>query len=74
LEWLRRTLASFEALLARANIPDEKLYVAAHALFERIKIFALFSKHRGFIEEREWRIVYLPDRDREKKLQPTISH
>ena len=37
-------------------------------LFERIKLFALFSKHRGFREEREWRVVYAPDRDREQKL------
>lgn len=74
LAWLQSTMASFEALLASANIPDEKLYVAAHALFERIKIFALFSKHRGFIEEQEWRVVYLPDRDREKKLHSMFHY
>jgi hypothetical protein len=60
--------------LAAANIPDEKLYVAAYALFERIKIFALFTKHRGFSEEDEWRIVYLPDRDKEKRLQSMFHY
>jgi len=74
LDWLRRTLSTFEVLLAAANIPDEKLHVAAHALFERIKIFALFTKHRGFIEEDEWRIVYLPDRDPHKKLHSMFHY
>lgn len=74
LGWLQNTMASFEALLASANIPDEKLYLAAHALFERIKIFALFSKHRGFIEEQEWRVVYLPDRDKEQKLHSMFHY
>jgi hypothetical protein len=74
LDWLRNTLSTFEVLLAAANIPDEKLHVAAHALFERIKIFALFTKHRGFIEEDEWRIVYLPDRDQEKRLQSMFHY
>jgi hypothetical protein len=28
-----------------------------------MKLFALFTKHKGFDEEREWRITYLRDRD-----------
>jgi hypothetical protein len=34
-------------------------------------MFALFTKHHGFKEEKEWRIVYHPDNDREKKI---LSH
>jgi Protein of unknown function (DUF2971) len=74
LDWLRTLLSNFEVLLARADLPDDKLHVAAHALFERIKIFALFTKHRGFIEEDEWRIVYLPDRDPDKKLHSMFHY
>ena len=47
-------------------MPDDKLHLAVWALFERIKLFALFTKHRGFAEEEEWRMVYMRDRDREK--------
>jgi len=72
--WLENKLASFEGLLANADIPDDKVYIAAYALFERIKLFALFSKHRGFSEENEWRVVYLPDRDNEKRLQPMFHY
>jgi hypothetical protein len=45
------------------SIPDDKLYVAAFQLFNLLKVYALTSKHNGFSEEEEWRIIYMPDRD-----------
>lgn len=57
-----------EQLIAEANIPDDKLHLAAYALFERVKLFALFTKHHGFSEEEEWRIVYMPNRDPDKTI------
>lgn len=66
--WLEGTLSKFACILRNTAISNDKLYLAAHALFERIKVFALFSKHRGFAEEREWRIVYVRDRDQDNKL------
>ncbi|XUM21213.1 DUF2971 domain-containing protein [Bradyrhizobium oligotrophicum S58] len=74
LDWLRQKVSDFETLLAAANVPDDELNIAAYALFERIKIFALFTKHRGFLEEDEWRIVYLPDRDHEKRLHSMFNY
>jgi hypothetical protein len=67
--WLRALLVQFAEILAKASIPDDKLHLPAYSLFERIKVFALFTKHHGFKEEREWRVVYLPDRDVNKKLE-----
>lgn len=72
--WLRALLAQFAAILSVSSIPDEKLYLPAYTLFERIKLFALFSKHHGFKEEKEWRIVYLPDRDASQKLKPMLHY
>jgi hypothetical protein len=34
LDWLRTLLSNFEVLLARADLPDDKLHVAAHALLK----------------------------------------
>ena len=51
------------------EIPDEQLYLGAAALFERVKQIALFTKHSGFREEREWRIVYMSERDDHGKLK-----
>lgn len=72
--WLEGMLSKFTLILHASKIPDEKLYFALYALFERIKVFALFSKHRGFSEEREWRVVYMRDRDRDNKLAPMFHY
>ena len=74
IEWINKLLSKFEEILSTANLPDDKLDLAAYSLFERIKLFALFTKHRGFKEEVEWRVVYMPDRDNEKKLEPMFSY
>ena len=71
---LNNLLDSFSLILTANKIPDDKLNIAAHALFERIKLFALFSKHNGFVEEKEWRFVYAPDRDAEKRLAPMFHY
>jgi hypothetical protein len=42
--------------------PEETRNLASRT-FERIKLAALFSKHEGFAEEREWRVVYMRERD-----------
>jgi len=72
--WLNSLLSTFAWILSASNIPNERLYIASHCLFERIKLFALFTKHHGFKEEREWRVVYLPERDIEKTLEPMFHY
>jgi hypothetical protein len=49
-------------ILKNASIPDDKLYIAAYSFFQTIKFFSLKSKHDGFEEEREWRVISMPDR------------
>lgn len=61
--WMEQKLAQFAATLQDLDGPVEGMQAAASALFERIKLFALFTKHRGFHEEREWRLVYLREHD-----------
>lgn len=65
-EWITTTTAQFCKILKGISLPTDRLHLAAHALFERIKLFSLFSKHKGFEEECEWRVVYMRDRDLEK--------
>jgi hypothetical protein len=74
MDWLKKLLSPFENLLVTSTVPDDKLHLAAYSLFERIKIFALFTKHHGFKEENEWRVAYLPERDIEKKLEPMFNY
>lgn len=73
-EWLGQKINQFSASLTSASIPDDQLYIAAWIMFERLKLFSMFSKHHGFSEEREWRIVYLKDRDKDKKLEAMFHY
>jgi hypothetical protein len=65
--WMNDRINQWCALLEKSLIPDDKLYLVAAVLFNLIKLFALKSKHDGFAEEREWRIIYLPERDARKE-------
>lgn len=74
LKWIDEKLDAFAHLLAENNVPDDKLFLAAYALFERIKMFAICTKHHGFSEEKEWRVVYLRDRDHNKKFEHMLHY
>ena len=56
------------------TLPDELLYVAAYSFFHALKIFALTTKHDGFREEKEWRLIYIPEIDSKKLLMPHLSY
>lgn len=74
LNWLREKADMVATILSTTPVPIESTTFLALGLFERIKLFALFSKHIGFAEEREWRFVYLRDRDAEKKYDFMFSY
>jgi hypothetical protein len=74
LDWIDKLIQRFAALLRGADLPDEKLYIATYAVFTRLSYYALFSKHRGFHEEREWRVAYLPERDISKALASMCTY
>ncbi len=68
-EWLKNRMSLWCQILKAHNIPDEKLYIAASHLFETIKFYALKSKHDGFSEEQEWRMIYIPERDTNEEFK-----
>ncbi len=72
--WIGDRLKQFAEILRNIEIPDDRLYVAAYSLFERVKLFALFTKHRGFEEEKEWRIVYHPEKDANRLLSDMMGY
>ncbi|MEX3945569.1 DUF2971 domain-containing protein [Paraburkholderia sp. BR10937] len=61
--WADEILDVFCELVARNHWTDDDLKFLAGALFERILMLALYTKHQGFHEEREWRLVYMKHRD-----------
>ena len=72
--WIDAKIHELAEIIRAHEIPDDKLYLAAYAFFERLKAFALFTKHPGFKEEREWRIVYFRERDEQKLLDPMLHY
>src|ERR1700692_1346812 len=64
LSQLRELLNQWAQISEEAALPDDKLYLSASCAFSAIKAFALTTKHQGFSEEAEWRVIYHPERDR----------
>ena len=72
--WMAHKLQRFALALQQQGGSVADMAPAAAALFERIKLFALFTKHRGFHEEREWRIVYLREHDRGDRFTQQLHY
>ncbi|MCK1620792.1 DUF2971 domain-containing protein [Bradyrhizobium sp. 159] len=60
---LQDKLADWARITAEQKLADDQLYLAAYGAFYFIKAFALITKHVGFREENEWRIIYVPELD-----------
>ena len=65
LSWIRNKAVEFSRIISEIYISDEDIRSCAFVLFDRIKLFSLFTKHIGFSEENEWRFVYRPENDRD---------
>ena len=74
LQMLRDFVAEMEAILRAHWVADQDLGVFAGFVFERLKLTAIFHKHIGFAEEREWRLVYMPERDRNEAFTPGLDY
>ena len=72
--WIRDRMAQFNALLREGYIVDEQLGIPTFTLFNRLRQFALFSKHCGFLEEKEWRAVYSIEQDVYGRLRDKLDY
>lgn len=73
-QWLRDKVIQTARIIDEITVPDEYLGMVAAALFERIKLMAVFSKHSGFLEENEWRLVYMAERDFQNKYESCLNY
>jgi len=74
LEWIETKIKGLAELVVGTTPSDEELFYIAHYWIERLKVFSLFTKHAGFHEEQEWRIVYMNERDKEGKLKDMLGY
>jgi hypothetical protein len=74
LEWIDSKLAQLAKIVRAQPKTDENLYCVAHSWIERLKLFSLFTKHNGFSEEQEWRVVYMSERDTTNALSSMLGY
>lgn len=67
-------LGDWSTTTSALKLPDEKLHLASYVAFSLVKGLALRTKHTGFSEEREWRVIYYPDRDITSALKPYLHY
>lgn len=69
--WIQSRIAILAESITKLHLTDDQLSLPARAFLERLTLFSLFTKDIGFLEENEWRAVYMPSRDL-KKLYLTM--
>lgn len=74
LAWIAAKIKGLAGIISGATLGDEELFYIAYHWIERLKVFALFTKHNGFHEEQEWRIVYMSERDKGEKLKGMLGY
>jgi len=73
-EWIRDRLDRLTQAFDGNALAEDEVILVAHEWVERIKIFSLFSKHHGFREEDEWRVVYMAERDKGGLLKAMLGY
>jgi len=74
LDWINEKVNVLAGILKGQDLDDDTLFHAAYHWIERLKLFSLFTKHIGFAEENEWRVVYMSERDRNGALSQMHSY
>jgi hypothetical protein len=61
-------------LLSKHPISGQTMWVTAWNMFRMALYHALLSKHPGFKEEEEWRIIYLKDLDKNELMKDRFGY
>lgn len=73
-DWIREKLTKLAKVIAEHAKNDDDYFYATYAWLHRLKSFSLFTKHYGFREEKEWRIVYMSDRDNDQLFKKYFGY
>ncbi|WP_447592541.1 DUF2971 domain-containing protein [Stenotrophomonas rhizophila] len=76
LEWIDSAIGKAAKAIRElgADASEQALQEVARNYYVRIRRAALFSKHASFEEEREWRVVYLPDLDPSERFRELMGY
>jgi hypothetical protein len=73
-EWIDLKIKDLAGLIGTFGTSHETLSWIARSWLARLKLFALFTKHDGFSEEKEWRVAYISDRDDEARFSDMLGY
>jgi hypothetical protein len=73
-QWVKGKVSQLAALIDAHATGFQDLTTAAYHFIWRLKAFAVFTKHRGFSEENEWRLAYLPENDPDGRLKDMFGY
>jgi hypothetical protein len=71
---LKNYVLRFCEMLNKQEKETLDVWLCTYVLFERIKLFSIFTKHTGFREEAEWRLVYLSEQDTSSEFKGMIDY
>ena len=71
---LDRLMREWVEVVKDADIPDNLLYIPARTALNLFTFYALTSKHSGFKEENEWRVIHLADLDPTRRLSDRFQY
>jgi hypothetical protein len=74
LQKLNGILERWGQLTLSLDLQNDQLHLASWIAFSLIKSNALVTKHSGFSEENEWRVIYVPERDLERRMKPYLQY
>jgi hypothetical protein len=67
-------LQTWAEITKQIGLSDEQIPSAAYNALSVIKFYSLVSKHSGFREEQEWRVIHIADHDPLRRLEPRFSY
>lgn len=73
-QWIDGVLNKLANLIREGNPTQDDLRWASRLFLERLKVFNLFTKHKGFEEEQEWRFAYLGERDIDRTFLHLLTY
>ncbi|MXS83834.1 DUF2971 domain-containing protein [Nitrosomonas oligotropha] len=74
ISWIEKKINALADLIIQLPKSKKVFESVAQIWFERLLMFSLFTKHKGFSEEREWRLVYIKENDPEFIFSPFLSY
>ncbi|SEM68395.1 Protein of unknown function [Bosea lupini] len=60
-KWLTAKALEIAKIIQSNPVDARDIFAIAYQSFERLKLAALVTKHIGFAEEQEWRVMFTPD-------------